>query len=185
VYPKIKDAREVFHLLKGLKVSAYPLLVPLSPVVQVTLHPDFILTVVFPKRYRIVNSSASFSPAYVKAKDNVLEIQPQKDFLAGNVVVYLEDAKGTKREVQLLCTLADGYSENGLNSTFFPEVEVTDAVIPSPSDVLYAYKNYTGSLPSSPVRFYYKGKTFILKPDQNGNVSFCGKTYLVFPIGGR
>ena len=175
------ERRKLFDMLEGLKVAVYSRIVPLSGSLFVEVHPQFLKTLVFP--FPIVKADASFTPKFLSARDNVLEIQPKKDFTSGNIVVYLKDGNSVKLVNLVLKNLNDAPIKGGY---FYPQVVVVNRPVLFPSQVLQMYRETYGTVPDVEVVFRIGGIPYLIKPEEKfPNVHFGKKSYLVIPFKGE
>jgi len=176
----LRDKISVLQLFKGIYVELYPKVQPIAPIVKVSLHPSFITTISFPEGTEIIRAVASFKPKHFVYRNNVLEIQPSKDFLEGNAVVYYQDGK-VVRHVQLFLKVVNQYGKNLIDRIYYPQVVLVDRKILSPVEVLETYRSRYGKYPDGNVFFRIDGISYRIEVNPQGNVRVGNRTYLVIP----
>jgi len=178
-YREFLNKEEMFNFIDGLRVAVYPKLVPLKGVIYLKVHPQFITTVVFPDGFQIESAVASFKPKLLRARDNVLEVQPTKSFLEGNCVVYYRRSDGKRGVVQLILKNLNTLGEKFL----YTQVALTGKKLLSPVEVVSLYRRAYGTLPQERVIFRVGGVPYLIKPERRfPNLFYQGKTFLVVPF---
>jgi len=175
-----RDKISVLQLFKGIYVELYPKVEPIYPVVTVRLHPSFITTVQLPAGVKILKAVASFKPKHFVFRDNVLEVQPTKDFVEGNAVVYYRDGEVVK-QIQFFFKAVNPYSKVPVERIYYPQIVLTKDRVLSPIEVLESYRLRYGHYPEENTYFRLNGISYRIEINRLGNVRVNGRTYLVVP----
>ena len=175
-----RDKISVLQLFKGIYVELYPKVEPIYPVITVRLHPSFITTIQLPPGVKILKAVASFKPKHFVFRDNMLEVQPTKDFVEGNAVVYYRDGTVVK-QIQFFFKSVNPYSNVSVEKIFYPQVVLTKDRVLSPIEVLESYKLRYGHYPEENTYYRLKGISYRIEINKLGNVRVNGRTYLVVP----
>ena len=91
---KIIKTKEVLDGLAGVNLLQNPIFKPLRTVSTVQLHPNFITTIIFPKKFHISKKpQISFPYKVFEYDSNIIRIRPTTDSSMGNIVLSLSDGK--------------------------------------------------------------------------------------------
>ncbi len=91
---KIVKTKEILDGLAGVNLLQNPIFKPLKTVSTIYLHPNFITTIIFPKKFHIANKpKISFPYKTFEYDNNTIRIRPTTDTSMGNIVLSLSDGK--------------------------------------------------------------------------------------------
>lgn len=116
-YQKIMSGTLDINLLQK------PLLKPFTTVDSLHLSSTFLSTIVFPERFRVVYAKPSVKMKVAQASQNLVLLQPEEDFINGNIFVSLTDG-------------AKNYFATIMLDIYNPEAVVHDA-----NEGRYLYEN--------------------------------------------
>jgi hypothetical protein len=171
----------VIKKLKGLNIAYYPKIKFMLPTIDIKVHPEFLSKVIF-DNYRIVNViSSSNDFKFLKYTDNVLFLQPNQNFLVGNLEVFLQNDNGNKKIVELMVKSLDPYTDE--NKVFYTSYLIIKPKLLDAIKVLEYYKTKFGHYPDKTTTIDIGGivyKIYVNPP--NPNVSVGNFDYYVKPL---
>lgn len=176
-YQEWKEREKVLEFLDG-KLATFPEVLPLKDGEVVYLNPSFITKIVFPPQVRILKAFSSATFSFFSSAENVILLQPKKDFLEGNLVVFFYDQKKkVKKTVSLYLKQVSPSKELYYQTVVFSY----DEVLP-PELVLEKYKDFYGTYPKKETLFKVNGVIYFISPNSKfSNVRVGNLNYLITP----
>jgi len=89
---KIEKKKNILDGVYKVNIMQNPIFKPLKTITTVYLHPNFISTLIFPKKYKINSKpQVSFPVKVFEYDSNTIRIRPSEDTTQGNIVLSLTD----------------------------------------------------------------------------------------------
>jgi len=93
VYTKKRRYQDLMDGVYDLHILQEPIIKPIQNSDFLFVHPKFITTILFPKELKITFARSSFDPNVFEFSENMIMVQPHKNFNEGNLIVTLSDKK--------------------------------------------------------------------------------------------
>ena len=147
ILEKMRKQKQMLDGVYGINIKQSPLIKPLKTITTIYLHPNFISTIIFPKKYKINSKpQVSFPLKVFEYDSNTIRIRPSTDATEGNIVLSLTDGIQNysitifykKYIPNLKCTQ---YSINDCRNTELATViKFIDGESYNPFDIIEEYK---------------------------------------------
>ncbi len=178
VIRKDDKTKEILDRFDTAKMNHKPVVLPISSMVETSVHPYFSTTFILPAGAVISYAEASETPEILKHDQNILTYRPKKDFTVCNIpIVY--SLNGQNRLINLLVRRFDEKELKGdqINLVYaFRDVQKLDDL-----KVIEIYAKEYGYLPKKKFNYIYIDDVLyrIVKDDKYGNVMIAGNKYRV------
>ncbi|QDD68145.1 hypothetical protein [Caminibacter pacificus] len=206
IYKKYQKRSRILTNTFDISILMKPATKFIKPVDLIYVNPQYITQLIFPKGFKITSAIAGFPTNVFIYAGNELHFRVKRDFVNGNMIVYLTDGRRNlsinilvenyiqkdckKIKGTLYCIDSKKYREplyKYAYSNYSLVYKFIDRKPLNPLKVIYLYSKLTGKplnikKDGDYVTFVYKDITyFIYRNDKFGDIFFKGKKYIVKP----